>query len=169
MLPAALRLARSNDADLVLAHVLADPVRTGVLQDPEDLALAQQLADRRVARAEAYLDRVAAQLRRAGARAITAVARSIDHREGLVALASAYQVDLVVLAAHGAVCNPRRRFGSVATHLIAHASAPVLVVQDLPRPAHTAETADPARLPPRSSDGVAALAGSVAQRVVGDS
>lgn len=153
VLPAALRLARSNDADLVLAHVLADPVRTAVLQDPEDLTLAQALADRLIARAGAYLDGVASQLRRAGAHATTAVSRAIDHREGLVTLASAQQVDLVVLTAHGAVCNPRRRFGSVAAHLIAHGGAPVLVIQDLPLQAHPAAAGDPTRLPPRSSDG----------------
>lgn len=156
VLPAALRLARSNDADLVLAHVVADPVRTGVLQDPEDLALAQKLADRLVTRAEAYLDRVATQLRRAGGRAITAVIRAIDHREGLATLVLAHQIDLVVLTAHGAVCNPRRRFGSVAAHLLAHAGAPVLVLQDLPLPTRPAEAENAARLPPRSSDGVAA-------------
>lgn len=158
VLPAALHLARSDDAELVLAHVVPDPVRTAVLDAPADLALAHELADRLVARAQAYLDGVCAELRRFGARVATVVTRAIDHREGIVALAATREIDLVVLAAHGAVCNPRRRFGSVAAHLIEHTGAPVLVIQDLPRCPGHADADDPAPLPPRSSHGIRARA-----------
>lgn len=158
VLPAALRLARPDDAELVLAHVVADPVRTAVLQAPTDLALAQELADRLVARAGAYLEGIRTQLLRAGARCVAVVSRSVDHREGIVTLSAAQEIDLVVLTAHGVVCNPRRRFGSVASYLIAHASAPVLVIQDLPFPGGRVDGGDPARLPPRSSHGASARA-----------
>lgn len=156
VLPAALHLARADDAELVLAHVVTDPVRTAVLDAPADLALAHELADRLVARAQVYLDGVCAELRRAGGRVAAVVTRATDHREGIVALAATREIDLVVLAAHGVVCNPRRRFGSVAAHLIEHAGAPVLVIQDLPRGPGHADAGDPAPLPPRSSHGIRA-------------
>jgi nucleotide-binding universal stress UspA family protein len=156
VLPAALHLARPDGAELVLAHVVPDPVRTALLDTPADLALAHELADRLVARAEAYLDGICAELRRAGAQVAPVVARAVDHREGIVALAATHDIDLVVVAAHGAVCSPSRRFGSVAAHLIAHAHAPVLVIQDLPlRSVHDAAGA-PAPLPSRSSHGIRA-------------
>lgn len=158
VLPAVLRLARPDDAEIVLAHVVPDPVRTEVLRDPGDLALAQDLTDRLAARAEAYLARIRTQLQLAGARAITTVSRAVDHREGIASLAAVHQIDLVVLTAHGAVCNPCRRFGSLPTHMIANATAPVLVLQDLAPIASRADAGDSTRLPPRSSDGVAGRA-----------
>lgn len=152
VLPTVLHLARAADAEIVLCHAVPDPIRTEVLQTPEDLALARELTDRLVARAEAYLERIQNQLIGAGARARTAVSRTADHREGLVALVSGEAADLVVLSAHGSVCNPRRRFGTVTSYVVAHASAPVLVLQDLPERIGRPAAAPESRLPPRSLD-----------------
>lgn len=151
-LPTALRLARENGAEILVAHAVPDPIRTEVLQAPEDLALAGQLADRLAGAAESYLERVRSQLTNAGVRAVGTVCRAADHREGLVALAAARSVDLVVMSAHGSVCNPQRRFGSVTSYLIAHAAVPVLVTQDLPDWITGSTAAQPPRLPPRSVD-----------------
>jgi nucleotide-binding universal stress UspA family protein len=151
-LPTALRLARTDDAQILLAHVIPDPIRTEVLSTADDLALAHQLADRLTARAHDYLDRIRSQLVAGGARARAVVNRATDHREGLVTLASAERADLVVLSAHGSVCNPRRRFGSVTSHLIAHSTAPVLVIQDLPESASLTPRTRTSRPPPRSFD-----------------
>lgn len=152
VLPTALRLARADHAEIIVSHVVPDPIRTEVLSTQEDLALARQLADRLVLRAEAYLERIRAELAAGDVRARAAVCRATDHREGLVALAAAERADLIVLSAHGAVCNPRRRFGSVTSYVVAHSPAPVLVIQDLPAQASHAAIAQPSRLPPRSFD-----------------
>jgi nucleotide-binding universal stress UspA family protein len=152
VLPTALRIARASDAEIVIAHAVPDPSGTEVLHTPEDLALARQLADRLTAGAEDYLRRIQAQLTDAGARVATVVCRATDHRQGLVALATGQQIDLVVLSAHGAVCNPECRFGSVTSYIIAHAPAPVLVIQDLPPRVSGGRTTQPTRLPPRAVD-----------------
>lgn len=152
VLPTVLRIARADDAVIVIAHAVPDPIRTEVLSTPEDLELAHELADRLAARAEAYLERLRSQLFAAGARAKAIVCRATDHREGLVALAAAERADLVVVSAHGSVCNPRRRFGSVTSHVIAHSTAPVLVIQDLPSGPYREADVPPSRLPSRSLD-----------------
>jgi nucleotide-binding universal stress UspA family protein len=159
VLPTAIRLARADRSEIVLVHVVPDPVRTEVLSTPEDLALARELADRMAARASAYLERIRSQLVAAGVRTGASVSHAADHREGLVALAAAERADLIVMSAHGSVCNPRRPFGSVTSHVIAHSSAPVLVIQDLPdRTSRVTAAPPPSLLPPRSVD--AALGGA---------
>lgn len=159
VLPTAIRLARADQSEIVLGHVVADPVRTEVLSTPDDLALAQELADRMAARAGAYIDRIRSQLAAAGVRTRASVCRASDHREGLVAMAAAERADLIVMSAHGSVCNPRRPFGSVTSHVIAHSTAPVLVIQDLPdRTSRATAAPPPSLLPPRSVD--AALGGA---------
>lgn len=132
VLPTTLRLARAEQAEVILAHVSTEPIRTEVLCLEEDLALARELADRLAARSDAYLAQVQARIVDGGSRARTTLCRSTDHRAGLVMLAAREQPDLVVLSAHGEVCNARRRFGSVTSYFIANSSAPLLVFQDLP-------------------------------------
>ena len=150
VLPTVLRLARADDAEIIIAHAVPDPIRTEVLSTPEDLELAHELADRLAARADAYLERMRSQLLAGGARARKAVCRATDHREGLVALAATERVDLVVVSAHGSVCNPKQRFGSVTSHIIANSTAPVLVIQDLPG-ARCHEVAERSSRPPSRS------------------
>lgn len=152
VLPTLLHLARADDAEVVIAHAVADPIRTEVLSTPDDVALARELADHVAARADAYLERIRSQLAASGVRARTVVCRAADYREGIIALVAAERVDLVVVSAHGSVCNPRRRFGSVTSYLIAHSTAPVLVIQDLPDSARRTVTATRLRPPSRSSD-----------------
>lgn len=132
VLPTVTRLARGSRADVVLAHIVWEPVITEVLCAPEDLVLARELADRQAASATAYLERIRARLQADGVTAQVLVRRRSDHGEGLVSLAHAEEADLVVLCAHGTVCNAARPFGSVASYLIDHSTTPLLVIQDLP-------------------------------------
>lgn len=156
VLPVAVRLARADQAEILLVHVVSPPVRTALLGSDEDLALAQDLADRIALRAEAYLAEMASQLRAGGVRTRQSVVSRPDHRQGIVTLAAAEDADLILLSAHGAVCNPRRRFGTTAAHVIEHSAVPVLVLQDIPRPSDAARTkpasVPPSRPPPRSVD-----------------
>jgi nucleotide-binding universal stress UspA family protein len=154
VLPTALRLARANGAEVVVAHVVADPIRSEILADDEDLELAHRLADRGALRAEHYLNRVRAQLTAGAVRARAALCRCNDHREGLVGLAAAEGASLVVVSAHGSVCNARRRFGTVTSYLIARCAAPVLVIQDLPVMATQPASAPAGRLPQKSVNAV---------------
>jgi nucleotide-binding universal stress UspA family protein len=154
VLPTAVRLARAEEAEVIVAHLTSDPIRTEVLFTEEDLALARELADRLTSRADAYVGQVRARLSNGGlhgvrVRAVTG--RSTDHRTGLIALALSQRADLVVLSAHGSVCNARHRFGSVTSYFIAHSTVPVLVVQDLPGTSRSTPI-PPTRPPPRSLD-----------------
>jgi len=60
--------------------------------------------------------------------------RHVDERQALLEISRQEQVDLVVLSAHGSVCNPAQPFGSVTHHLLAHSMVPLLVLQDLSQP-----------------------------------
>lgn len=156
VLPVAVRLARANQAEILLAHVVSPPIRTALLGSDEDLELAQQLADRIALRAQAYLAEMASQLRAGGVRTRQSVVSRADYRHGIVTLAAAEGAELIVLSAHGSVCNPRRRFGTTAAHVIEHSAVPVLVLQDIPPPSDAPRTkppsVPPSRLPPRSLD-----------------
>jgi nucleotide-binding universal stress UspA family protein len=132
VLPTAERIARSSDAEVVLAHVVAEPSRSSVLCLEEDIILAQELSHRLHKRAEAYLGRLRERLRAAGTRARVRVDQSPDPTARLADLARSERADLVVVSAHGCVCDPRHAYGREASYLIEHAPAPMLILQDLP-------------------------------------
>jgi len=132
VLPTVARIANAHGADVLLVHVVPEPLPTALLQDPADLALAQELARRMEARAKAYLQGIRDQLARDVASVRMLVLRHEDERQSLLELSQREGIDLVVLSAHGITCNPARAFGSVAAHLLSHSSVPLLVLQDLP-------------------------------------
>lgn len=130
VLPTAARIACAYHAELVLVHVVQEPVASSVLRTGEDLKLAIQLAGRLEANAQRYLDTLRDRLAHQVPAVRTLVVRHANERQCLLEL-SQQDVDLIVLAAHGVACDPSRSFGSVTTHLLSHAVAPVLVLQDL--------------------------------------
>jgi nucleotide-binding universal stress UspA family protein len=151
-LPTALRLARAEGAEVIVAHVVSDPIRSGVLYTDADLALASDLTERLFARADAYLEQVRARIVESGPKGTKAVTRATDHRAGLVSLATSMDADIVVLTAHGSVCDTRRRFGSVTSYFLSHSTSPVLVLQDLPDKERSSMPPSSSRPPPRSVD-----------------
>ena len=155
VLPTVLRLARELKTQVVLATAIEEPARTELLCREEDLRLAQELTDRLVRQAEEYLSRIRGQLEASGISAVTRVQRGHDHRAVLVELARAEDADLTVLSAHGSSCDPRRRFGTLPWHFMAHASCPLMVLQDLPRRAQRVIRWDASRMPARALDTVA--------------
>jgi nucleotide-binding universal stress UspA family protein len=132
VLPTAARIAEAHGAEVVLAHVVTEPLQTAMLH-AGDLDLARDIATRLEARAKRYLDHLRARLPR-DARVRTLVMRHADERQALLEMSQSEQIDLVVLSAHGSVCNPTRPFGSVTHHLLAHSTVPLLVLQDLSEP-----------------------------------
>ncbi len=131
VLPAAARLANAHHAELLLVHVVQEPLPTALLDAEEDMALAQQLATRLEAAAGQYLSRLQQQLTHDGTAVATLVARHANAWQCLLELSAREHADLVVLSAHGAACDAARSFGSVTTHLLTHSKVPVLVLQDL--------------------------------------
>ena len=129
VLPTVERIAEAYGAEVVLAHVVPEPLPTAVLHTG-DLDLARELAGRLESRAKRYLEHVRGRMPRDTSVRIR-VTRHADERQSLLDISLQERADLVVLSAHGSVCNPRRVFGSVTQHLLAHSMAPLLVLQDL--------------------------------------
>jgi len=132
VLPTALRIAGAHDAEVLLVHIVAEPLQTALLQ-AADLDLARDLAARIELRAKRYLDQLRDRMPR-DSRIRTLVLRHGDERQALLEISEQEQADLVVLSAHGTVCNPARPFGSMTHHLLAHATVPLLVLQDISDP-----------------------------------
>lgn len=129
-LPTVARIAAFTAADVILAHVVPEPLPSSVLHAPEDVEMARALALRLEAQGRSYLEHI----RHAFRRDITvhvAVHRHADPAEHLCELAESEQADLVLLSAHGSTGSRARPLGSVATHLLGRLSMPLLMLQDL--------------------------------------
>ncbi len=134
VLPTAARLAKEHGAELVLVHVVSEPLSTSIMQDAADFELARELATRLEAGAKKYLARQTEHLMHDVRNVSSIVLRSADRSEALLRIAQEQAVDLVVLSAHGSTCNPERAFGGMAMHLLSQCTVPLLVMQDLPEP-----------------------------------
>jgi nucleotide-binding universal stress UspA family protein len=130
-IPTVARLAKQSGAEVLLAHVVLDPLPTEVLRDADDLNIARELATRLESHARSYLSRIAEQLGHDVDRVRTVVLRNTDQPQMLLELLEKEHIDLVILSAHGATCNRERAFGSVTTHLLAYGPVPIVVLQDL--------------------------------------
>jgi nucleotide-binding universal stress UspA family protein len=131
VLPMAARMAYAEAAEVLLVHVVVEPIPNRVLAASEDVAIARELARRLEVAAKRYLDHLAEHLLRDVPSVRTVVKRQADEGRCLLDLIEREGVDLVVLSAHGASCDPARTFGSVTAQLLWHSPAPLLVIQDL--------------------------------------
>jgi len=128
-LPLALRLAKAEGAELLLAHVVPVPELTEVGPlEAEDLELRGQLVRRNERVAHDYLDRIRARVVKGGVSARSLVLCDGDVRSRLARAIVDEAVDLVVLSAQGRSGHSDVPFGSVAAYLIAHAVAPLLIM-----------------------------------------
>jgi len=132
VLPIAARLGKTHRAELVLVHVVHEPVPTAVLCAPEDLELARELEQHLETHADRYLGGLRDALSHEGSTIHTRVARDADQAQRLLRFSDEEGIDLIVLSAHGSTCNAGRPFGSIAAHLLTHSTVPLLVLQDLP-------------------------------------
>lgn len=130
-LPTAARIAHTSGGDVILIHAVQESISTAVLRSVEDLELARTLASRLEINAKTYLEGLRTALVREGISVRTLVVRHANPRQCILEFASHERAGLVVVAAHGAVCDSTRTFGSVTEYLLTHASIPVLVLQDL--------------------------------------
>lgn len=132
--PAA-KLARSYDAQLVLAHIVVKPEvpRRTPLTD-EERELVERLTERNREEAAGYLEQL--QSRLADGLRLAGVQRELlvhdDVTVSIHRLVDDKNVDLVVLSAHGYSGQSRWPYGRVTTNYVLFGSRPVLIVQDLP-------------------------------------
>jgi nucleotide-binding universal stress UspA family protein len=131
VLPAAARIASAHGAELLLVHVVQEPLPTALLEAAGDLRLAYELADRLEASAARYLQHLRLQLAQDGTSVCTLVVRHANQHQAILEISQKENVDLIVLSAHGSTCDSRRSFGSVTAYLLTHSAVPLLVLQDL--------------------------------------
>jgi len=143
-LPPALSVARAHGSELLLLHVVPMPERSCPCPlDGEDRDLDQRLVDRNARAAETYLDGVRRHLACDSVRVRIHVAVDGDVRGEILRRIAEDHVDLVVFSGHGRGARAELPFGSVASFLLEHATAPLLVIRE--------STTDVARKPPRRS------------------
>jgi len=131
VVPIAIQIAASQNAELLLVHVAAVPeiTRVGPL-DAEGADLERRLHEHNRKLASAYLDRLRARTspQTSGVRAIVTGDPTV--RAGLERLIEEEDVDLVVMSAHGLSGGADRPCGSVTEYALTHATTPVLVIRE---------------------------------------
>lgn len=148
VLPAAARLAGAHGAELLLVHIVQEPVPSALLASPEDIELARTLAGRLEAGAQRYLERLRLRLSHEVSVVRTRVVRHANERQCLVDISQKEQIALIILSAHGSACDSDRTFGSVAAYLLTHSTVPLLVLQDLPGELQRIQDLDAPLAPP---------------------
>jgi nucleotide-binding universal stress UspA family protein len=141
VLPAAARISRAYGAELLLVHIVQEPLPTQVLNAHEDLQRVHELAMRLELSGSRYLQGLRDRLTHERTAVRTLVVRHPNERQALLEVSIREQADLIVLSAHGSACDPVHSFGSVTNDLLAHSQLPMLVLQDLPE-------GDPSSAPP---------------------
>jgi nucleotide-binding universal stress UspA family protein len=131
VIPVAVRLAAAQRAEVLLSHVVPVPelTRVGPL-DAEALELEQRLTRRNERVAGAYLDRLRARVSQSGVEVRTRVIRDGEPRTRIEALIEDAGVDLVVMSAHGHAARTDVPCGTLTSHLITHASIPLLILRE---------------------------------------
>lgn len=128
ILPLATRLAKAEQAKLLLTHVIPIPELTEIGPlEAEDIGLREQMVRRNERVARQYLDRVRAGVAEQGV-AVDIILREGDVRDRLTHLVIDEAADLVMLSAHGRGDRLDVSCGSVAFHLLTHAAMPLLLL-----------------------------------------
>jgi nucleotide-binding universal stress UspA family protein len=132
VLPTAARIAGAHGAEILLVHIVQEPLPTALLRDADDMKFARRLADRLEVRARRYVDELQQQLAHEVASVHTLVVRHANEYQCLLEISQKARSDLIVLSAHGSGCDSTQSFGSVTAYLLTHSMVPLLVLQDLP-------------------------------------
>ncbi|MBI2528299.1 MAG: universal stress protein [Candidatus Rokubacteria bacterium] len=123
----AVEMARTNRAELLVAHVLtpAVPMVGDGYVSPK---VYQEIEASARAAGQKHLGALVAKAKKAGARAKGLLLEGVPH-DRIVRAAKAKRVDLVVMGTHGRTGLARFFLGSVAERVVAMASCPVLTVR----------------------------------------
>jgi nucleotide-binding universal stress UspA family protein len=149
VLPSVARIAGTHGAEILLVHIVQEPLRTALLRAPDDMDFARRLAHRLESGAIRYLDELRRQLEHEVKAVRTLVVRGAREYQSLLEISQKERADLIVLSAHGSGCDSTRSFGSVAAYILTHSVVPLLVLQDLPaKELHPVLQANEKRTPP---------------------
>jgi nucleotide-binding universal stress UspA family protein len=131
VLPIAERIAASEQAELLLVHVVPVPeiTRAGPL-DAEGAELERRVIEHNRRVASVYLDRLRARASQAGSRVRALVVGDGPAQTRLERLVREEGVDLVVMSAHGHTGRTDCPCGAVTEYALTHLTTPLLVVRD---------------------------------------
>jgi nucleotide-binding universal stress UspA family protein len=132
VLPSVARIASTYGAEVLLVHIVQEPLATALLRASDDMELARKLSKRLESGAMRYLDELQRQLAREVHTVRTLVIRGVNEYQSLLETSQKERTDLMVLSAHGSGCDSTQSFGSVTAYLLTHSTIPLLVLQDLP-------------------------------------
>jgi nucleotide-binding universal stress UspA family protein len=123
----AIEMAKTNRAELLLAHVVSPivPVPGDAYISPK---MYDELAGSLRASAQKQLDKLAAQVKKARVKSRGFVLEGAPAEE-IVRFAKGHRVDLIVMGTHGRAGLAKLFVGSVADRVVAAASCPVLTVR----------------------------------------
>ena len=129
--PLAIKLALSEKAEILLAHVVKPPEMPRRLPPTaEDTELADRVVKRNQEEARRYVDELQSWM----PSSIRGFVLVSDHVPAtLHQLADEEGVDMVVMSAHGYSGETRFLYGGVVLSFIIYGSTPVLIGQDVPR------------------------------------
>ena len=133
------RLSAATEGAIQLVHAVPEPGLTviGPLA-PDDIELRERIASRNERVARQYLNRVRERIAGHVTTVRTLMLRGGDARHALCNAIDGELADLIVLASHGHSGHADVATGSVASHLLARASLPLLLVRHQPREHHRA-------------------------------
>jgi len=130
IMPIVEKIARSENAEVVLVHAVPEPVFTGAGPvEPEDKMLITQINQRNERVARSYLDQLSGRMRTGGLHVRSLVLSGGDVRRQLSTAIGEQATDLLVLASHGRSGYADVPFGDVANFLISRSQVPTLVVR----------------------------------------
>lgn len=128
-LPAARRIAQKTGATLVLVRVVSFLSEYWPTMTTVQPSLAQAVIETDLEQAAAYLEEVAASPELAGI-PVKITAQFGPPAPTILAVASSYNSDLIVMCSHGSAGMIHWMMGSVAEKIARHASMPVLIVRE---------------------------------------
>lgn len=133
VVPLAMRIAASQNAEVLLVHVVPVPeiARTGPL-DAEAAELERRVQEHNRRVADTYLDRLRARVSQTGSPVRALVIGDGSVRTKLEGLIRDEKVDLVVMSAHGHSGGADGMCGSVTQYTVTHTRTPVLIVRERP-------------------------------------
>lgn len=129
-LPIALRLAKSCNAELVVAHAVPQPefTMTGPSQ-PEDEDLRRRILRRNEYAGRDYLNRLKPRLSDQGVSVRTRLLTGGDPRHLINRAILDENADMVVMSSHGHSGHVDVAAGSVASHFMTHTPIPLFIVR----------------------------------------
>ena len=128
VLPYARRLAGARGSHIILVQVVTPTPLTAAMEAPTAAQIVAEADERTRVEAHAYLDRMSARLRSEG-REVTPMVLLGDPATVLTNVAREHAVELIAMTTHGRTGLNRLVFGSVAEHVLRHATVPVFLVR----------------------------------------